>query len=91
MGNQREGKADKELLTFFRNVAFLKGVCEQTVYHPNFKFSSELLFSERDRIIWLPFNAQNETARIVNGERAYIVLPLGRSFKINTIHLAIQF
>lgn len=42
-------------------------------------------------MIWLPFNPQNKTARIVNGEGAYIVLLLGRSFKINTIHLAVQF
>lgn len=40
-------------------------------------------------MIRLPFNAQNKTARIVNGEGAYIVLPHGRSLKINTIHLAI--
>lgn len=36
VGNECEGKADKELLTmFFRNVAALKDLCEQTVYHPN--------------------------------------------------------
>ena len=92
MGNQCEGKADKELLfVVFRNVASLKGLCEETVYPLNLKFSSEIPFSERDKMFWLPFNAQNKTARIVNGEGAYIVLPLGRSLKINTIHLAIQF
>jgi len=89
--SQSEEKADKELsFIFFRNVASLKGRVSR-LYCLNWKFSSEIPFSEREKMIWLPFNAQNKTARIVNGEGAYIVLPLGRSLKINTIHLAAQF
>lgn len=76
---------------FFRSVASLNGQCEQTLYCLNAKFSTEILFSERDKMIWLLFNVQNKITKIVNGEGVYIVLPLGRSLKINTIHLTIQF
>lgn len=40
----------------------------------NFKLGSEITFSERDKMIWLPFNTQNKTAGIVNREGAYVVL-----------------
>lgn len=76
---------------FFRNVASLKSLCEQTLYNRNLKFNSEIPFSEENKMIWLPFNTQNKTERIVNGEGAYIALSFGRSLKINTIHLAIWF
>lgn len=76
---------------FFRSVASLNGQCEQTTYWLNAKFSIEIPFSERDKMIWLLLNAQNKITKIVNGEGVCIVLPLGRSLKINTIHLTIQF
>lgn len=76
---------------FFKSVATLNGRCEQTMYCLNTKFSSEIPFSERDKMIWLLFNVQNKITKIVNGEGVYIVFPLGRSLKINTIHLTIQF
>lgn len=76
---------------FFRSVASLNGQCEQTRYCLNAKFSTEILFSERGKMIWLLFNAQKKITKIVNVEGVYIVLPLGRSLKINTIHLTIHF
>lgn len=87
-----EWKADKELLFYvFQSVVSLNGQCEKTMYCLNIKFSSEILFSERDKMIWLLFNAQNKITKLVNGEGVYIVFPLGRSLKINTIHLTVQF
>lgn len=76
---------------FFRSVDSLNGQCEQTMYCLNKKFSSEIPFSEKDKMIWLFFNAQNKITKIVNGEGVYIVFPFGRSLKINTIHLTIRF
>lgn len=76
---------------FFRSVASLNGQYERTMYCLNTKLSSEIPFSERDKMIWLLFNVQNKITKIVNGEGVYIVFPPGRSLKINTIHLTIQF
>lgn len=91
MGNVWMESRQRVVFMFFKSVATLNGRCEQTMYCLNTKFSSEIPFSERDKMIWLLFNVQNKITKIVNGEGVYIVFPLGRSLKINTIHLTIQF